>query len=441
MRKEAGITKGVFIILLAGISLISVAGAQEIYNIRDGGQRLDIHADCAYFRADDEGFLALEVYYKVYNEYLTFVRNGEQFTADYEVSIIIYDDKNYQVDSYNRRKDISVSSYDMTLKGSDFRTSQVDFRLKPGKYKIYCRIEDKRSTKFADKTIKTELPEYNFRHARLSGVEFVHLVDSAQDGSPFNKGDWSVIPAVVRIYEGTTEAPLLYYHEIYQGRDNREDVMIETRVLNAKLNMVYWDTLSATFSDGIVRQLRQINLTNIPSGEYFLEVILRGRRNAEVATSRHPFFINWSPEAMIINDYQKAIKQLELVADHEGIDKIKKATTPEDRLWAWRAFWKERDPTPNTEYNEAREAYYQRINFANKYFTVMNKEGWRTDRGRIFIQYGEPDQTEDRPFELESYAYQVWYYYRLPMQRRFTFVDEWGDGDYRLLYPYDGIIR
>lgn len=441
MRKEAVIFKGIFTLACAAIVFAPMAKAQEIYNIRDGGQRLDIHADYAYFRAEEEGFLTLEVYYKVYNDYLTFVRNGELFTADYEVLILIYDEKDVQVESYNRRRDVSVTSYDQTLKGSDFRTSQAAFKLRPGKYKIYCRIEDKHSTKFADKILKGELPEYNYRHARLSGVEFVHRVDSAQAESPFNKGNWSIIPAVVRLYEGTTEAPLLYYHEIYQGRDERAEVMIETRVLNEKFHTVYWDTLTATFAEGIIRQLRQINLTDIPAGEYFLEVILRGRRNAEVATSRHQFFVNWSPEAMVINDHEKAVKQLELVADDEGIDKIKKAATSDERVAAWRAFWKERDPTPNTEVNEARDAFYQRVSFANKYFTVLDREGWRTDRGRIFIQYGEPDQTDDRPFELESYAYQVWYYYHLPIQRRFTFVDEWGDGDYRLVYPYDGIIR
>ncbi len=441
MRKEAGFKRILLLLVLGGIFLTAPAKAQELYNIQNQGQRLDLHADCAYFRSDDSGLVRLEVYYKIFNDYLTFIRDSSQFKAVYDITIIVYDKDNYQVDAYNKTKDITVATYDETRKGSDFRTSQVDFKLKPGKYKIYCRIEDKNSDKFAERTLKTELPEYNFRHARLSDVEFVQRVDSARAGSPFNKGKWSIIPAVVRLYQGTDFAPLLYYQEVYQGRDEREDVMIETRILDGKLNLVYWDTLTATFDNGIIRQLRYINLTDIPSGEYFLEVVLHGRRNTEVSSSRHPFLVDWSPEAMILHDFHKAIKQLELVADDSGIDKIKNAKTNEERVSAWQAFWKERDPTPNTEFNEARAAFYKRIDYSNKYFSIMDKEGWRTDRGRIFIQFGEPDQTEDRPFELDSYAYQVWYYYHLPIQRQFTFVDQWGDGDYRLVFPYDGIVR
>ena len=56
----------------------------------------------------------------------------------------------------------------------------------------------------------------------------------------------------------------------------------------------------------------------------------------------------------------------------------------------------------------------------------------------IYIQYGKPDQIEDYPFELSSKAYQIWYYYSIGERRRFIFVDEWSDGDFKLQYPYDG---
>ena len=56
--------------------------------------------------------------------------------------------------------------------------------------------------------------------------------------------------------------------------------------------------------------------------------------------------------------------------------------------------------------------------------------------GMIYIIYGEPEQVESHPFELNSKPYQIWYYYSL--SRTFVFVDEIGTGDYELQYPYDG---
>ncbi len=71
----------------------------------------------------------------------------------------------------------------------------------------------------------------------------------------------------------------------------------------------------------------------------------------------------------------------------------------------------------------------------------MMREGWRTDRGRIYIQFGEPDEIDDYPLAANSQPYQVWHYYRRGSYRKFVFVDEFEDGDYRLQFPYDGLYQ
>src|SRR5687768_658085 len=53
-------------------------------------------------------------------------------------------------------------------------------------------------------------------------------------------------------------------------------------------------------------------------------------------------------------------------------------------------FWRRRDPNPDTEENEYREQYYERIAYANEHFS-SGIPGWKTDRGRIYIQWGKPD--------------------------------------------------
>ena len=76
---------------------------------------------------------------------------------------------------------------------------------------------------------------------------------------------------------------------------------------------------------------------------------------------------------------------------------------------------------------------------ANRMFTIMNLDGWRTDRGRILITFGEPDQIDDYPFVANRWPYQEWHYYQQGRYRKFVFVDINEDGDYRLQYPYDGL--
>jgi GWxTD domain-containing protein len=60
------------------------------------------------------------------------------------------------------------------------------------------------------------------------------------------------------------------------------------------------------------------------------------------------------------------------------------------------AFWQRRDPTPDTEENEYKEEHYQRIAYANEHFPA-GVPGWKTDRGRIYIVFGKPDEIESHP--------------------------------------------
>ena len=83
-----------------------------------------------------------------------------------------------------------------------------------------------------------------------------------------------------------------------------------------------------------------------------------------------------------------------------------KLTTDEERENFIKIFWDRRDPTPDTQENEYREAYYERIAYANEHFS-SGVPGWKTDRGRIYITWGKPDSVESQPsggsYEKPSY--------------------------------------
>jgi GWxTD domain-containing protein len=75
---------------------------------------------------------------------------------------------------------------------------------------------------------------------------------------------------------------------------------------------------------------------------------------------------------------------------------FKQLSNDEERDNFIEAFWQRRDPTPDTEENEYKEEHYQRIAYANEHFAA-GVPGWRTDRGRIWIVYGKPDEVESHP--------------------------------------------
>ncbi len=92
-------------------------------------------------------------------------------------------------------------------------------------------------------------------------------------------------------------------------------------------------------------------------------------------------------------------------------------------------FWERRNPTPSAAENTFKQEHYRRIAYANKHFTA-DVPGWRTDRGRIFIIYGQPVSIDVHPLgdEHSAKAYETWHYRSKDMK----FVDDCNCGDYRL---------
>ncbi|MFO7865583.1 MAG: GWxTD domain-containing protein [Candidatus Aminicenantes bacterium] len=95
-------------------------------------------------------------------------------------------------------------------------------------------------------------------------------------------------------------------------------------------------------------------------------------------------------------------------------------------------FWEKRDPTPDTEINEFKEKYFQRIEEANQLFSRGQTDGWLKDRGRIYILLGPPGNREQYPRGVTFYGRptEIWFYGPYPI----IFTDEYYSGEYRL-YP------
>jgi GWxTD domain-containing protein len=106
-----------------------------------------------------------------------------------------------------------------------------------------------------------------------------------------------------------------------------------------------------------------------------------------------------------------------------------KLKTDEERDQFIEAFWRRRDPNPDTEENEYRDEHYKRIAYANKNFAFENVSGSRTDRGRIYIRFGEPDEKQ------KTQTGEIWKYKYIPSLGKgeeIEFFDVSGTGNLRL---------
>jgi GWxTD domain-containing protein len=140
-------------------------------------------------------------------------------------------------------------------------------------------------------------------------------------------------------------------------------------------------------------------------------------------------------------------KDVAYIITDEEKKAFKKLQTDEEREQFIEGFWRRRDPDPDTDENEFREEYYERIAYANEHF-ASGIPGWKTDRGRIYIMYGKADEVEshpsggiyDRPSyngggTTSTYPFEVWFYRYIAgvgSGVEIEFVDPTGSGEYRI---------
>lgn len=171
----------------------------------------------------------------------------------------------------------------------------------------------------------------------------------------------------------------------------------------------------------------EMSTESLAPSEY--EVVIDCNVGGLQAESRRNLVVRTPGISPLISDLDEAVKQLLYVADKSERNAMLKATGDEQQE-LFLAFWSLRDPTPGTPKNELMDEYYQRIRVADERFRCF-RAGWKTDRGRVYVRFGEPLEVERRPFELDSYPYEVWQYYG--PSRRFVFMDRSGFGDYDLV--------
>jgi len=142
-----------------------------------------------------------------------------------------------------------------------------------------------------------------------------------------------------------------------------------------------------------------------------------------------PFFLDESTWSLKVD-------QLIYIATQSEMNELKKAgKIQRDSLW--RTFWKQYDPTPNTRYNEKEVEYFSRIEYSEVHFSHGDR-GWRSDRAKIYVKYGPPDEIQSRPYEIHTRPYELWFYYRI--NQKFIFFDQHGFGQYILLNPQGSTI-
>jgi len=273
--------------------------------------------------------------------------------------------------------------------------------------------------------------------------------DTLARGGEIRKGD---------VFVETSGRPVLtpersqlgYYLELYPERPETAKVAARVRsTTGAEIVATPPQRLPLAAGGGVTRGL--LDLGGLPPGAYRLEVTATVAGH-ELARSAEFGMAGFATEAAIAAaapaarpaDRFASLAESQLDSlyapllylmseDEQG---IYSSLTVDGKRSFLRRFWAKRDPTPGTPRNEEEERFYGGITEANRRFHeggAAEIPGWRTDRGRIFIRYGSPDEVLSRPQAGSTAPYEVWKYTRT-RARKFVFYDVTRFGNYALIW-------
>lgn len=385
--------------------------------------------DYSIFKSDETNSV-LEVYYSVNQKSLTYVKSGDNYEGFAKIHILL---TNRTDNSIVIEKSFKSSSIVKDTSGNELSQNiigQINFLIGDGYYKLKLTGSDFNNDKRLD-VFEEDLSILNaaVTSVRMSSIELsTDIKKSANEKSIFYKNTLDVIPNPSNLF-GMNLKELYYYFEIYGLNESNvsDEITIKYSVedLNNK-NILSFDKKIKRNSDSRV-EYGKINIDSLQRGSYYFRIkILDPSKNLSLSGEKKFFVFNISNQVTsnsqqddyLISEYPaKDEKDLDkefavaayLMTEKE-IDRYEDMKNLDLKRKFMYDFWKSRDSNPGTPQNEFKIGYLKRVNEANNNFKEAYKEGWKTDRGRVYLVYGKPDDIERFPFETTKKSYEIWKY-------------------------------
>lgn len=410
----------------------------------------------ALFRAS-ENQSYLEIYVSFYENNLKYIQQNDRFTAEYLATAEVI-----QNDSViDRRFDRRISEIDTSNTPKTIRQflNLFKFYLAPGSYAVRIQVQDQHSTGNGEYVFDLTVPPFSSDHLTMSSIQLCSKINSTSGENEFEKNSFITVPNPENLF--SISQPVLYYYaELYNLQYDTAHpgtYVIHTTITDLQGNIVKdYPVKSYKKPGSSAVVVGGYNIVTLSPADYYLnmEIIdeqtqatVRGLKkfsfykpterdlqttDSAFASSRAPLgeneYLGYSEKEL-----DKEFAQAEYISTKEERQTYKNLNLEGKRIFLAK-FWKKHDSNPQTEVNEFRKQYLELVSYANQNYGAMRKEGWKTDRGRVLLTYGTPNEIERYYMEIDKKPYEIWHYQQLEGGVIFVFADISGFGEFDLLH-------
>jgi GWxTD domain-containing protein len=348
---------------------------------------------------------------------LTFVRENDRYRASYSATLALT-----RASEATRRFEthhiVRVASFKETTRSDESVLYQQVVLARPGSYELSFALRDDAGGKGSSIEATVNIPRMTTGSLSSPIPVYEVVPRSSLDSLP------RIIPSPRATLTLGQDSTLAVYIE---GYGSGSVLPLRAAVYSENASTPVWsDTTSLARRDGLFSG--QVNIPVARLGVGALTLAVATSQGSD--TTKAPLFITFG-EDLPVATFTEMVNYLRYFGSPARLHALRDVP-PNGRAAAWAAFLRETDPDPATAANEALRDYFARISQANTRFREEGGAGWLTDRGRVFVALGTPDQFyEPNTTDLNQRGRaQIWEYRRHRLQ--VVFIDQTGFGRWRM---------
>jgi GWxTD domain-containing protein len=372
--------------------------------------------------------------YRVYlfvelmHDILQFTFDKNTYQAKFETELIFTEEKTKATFSQIWQSQFSLADYGETNSRQKFFLTYDSLTLPPGNYDVSFRYQDLQGKQNIPFEFKFQLP--SMKKITIASPLFVNLDRPLETMIP--NLEYRPIASFSQISFNENIGLFVAAH----AENTRQlDLSVYLQDIEMKTTFFRFDTLlssGTTLFTGTIKP----PILKLEEGNYQVKLTI----NTEIdsISIQTPLEIRWLNKPRSLRTLDYALQPLQIILSKNEYDQLSSGGKQE-KADKFMNFWKEKDPSPETAFNELLYEFYSRVDSVDREFGSKNRRyGWRTDPGRIILMYGEPDLIEDQSLNPVK-PYLSWSYILPDTTLTFIFQAIDGRKRYRLIQEQENI--
>jgi len=368
----------------------------------------------------------------IQNDIIQFQKINNKYIGKYEVSLTFRNKHNNSTmltDAW--AEDVLINDFNKTNSKADYQKTKriLNLNFEPGQYEIFVEVLDGTTGNVFRSTRGFKIKNKENQKDNYSNLVLLESKDNLESdiqiAASKNIVEYPYSPLYYFEFSTPVSDSVYITSELVYLKEVESSIFIGEHIEEIFRKKSEYNLNPA---DNYLQFVEEVDISFLVEGKHRIKYTVEYNQNR--FTLIDTFEVVWFDKPIYLYKYDLALRPMKYLLSGEEYENVEDLSLNELEDW-FKDYWKEKDNTPETPFNEVQNEFYLRVQKSIHEFSLRFKEGWRTERGETLILYGEPDRVDKHHHITESRPYEIWYYENL--NKKITFIDKKGSGEFNLV--------